>query len=809
MSTSMSNETHKRSHSAAFGPPIFVPNHGPGHQNVAAGSGPQHNYNADRTQINNNTFYGSGPWQDHQQDEAAQLRQQKEAYLRSLVFPNMKARFHDIQEAAPDTCDWLFDTDIFGQWKALTNIQEHNGVLWIKGKPGAGKSTLMKHSLIRFENDIFPDHHVAAYFFNARGNKLEKSPSGMLRSITYQLLDADDNICDQFSKFFPEKTIMNEEHWEWRPGELEAFLRSIVQTWQAKPLLLLIDALDECNDSDVRQVVNFLESISKKATRCQRSLKICLSSRHYPSINMEKRLELIVDNIQGHETDIRKYLHENLRVHDQEIEDEICYKASGVFMWVVLVTIRLNKAYDDGQVEDMKSTLAETSSDLDELFDAILMRETTNQRETIHMFQWILFGKEALTPEELFAIVVGPPRYPRQIIERRITSLSRGLLETRRGNTDMGAVAMDTVQFIHQTVPDFLSRHGRLQKLDPTLGEETVMASHARLWNSCLEHIQKLNATFINKEQFNVLLDENPFLTYALGTIFHHAEMFISFSNVSTCGQIRSETKSSSMMAIFSWLSAQNGLQYRRFRCFETGIYAPQHDGTGPGLLYVLIHADCRRLIQIVLEEADINAQGGFYGNALQIAAAKSSPDIVQLLIDHGADVNAQGGFYGNALQAAVCERSTDIIQLLINYGADVNAQGGYFGNALQAAAMNGSKDTVQLLIDCGADINAQGGYCGNALQAAAISGSKDTIQLLIDCGAEINAQGGFYGNALQAAVYDRSTDIIQLLINYGADVNAQGGKYRNALQAARVRRSEHINQLLIDSGADINTQKD
>jgi ankyrin repeat protein len=38
-----------------------------------------------------------------------------------------------------------------------------------------------------------------------------------------------------------------------------------------------------------------------------------------------------------------------------------------------------------------------------------------------------------------------------------------------------------------------------------------------------------------------------------------------------------------------------------------------------------------------------------------------------------GADVNAQGGEYGNALQAASSSGNQEIVELLIEMGADVN----------------------------------------------------------------------------------------------------------------------------------------
>jgi hypothetical protein len=89
------------------------------------------------------------------------------------------------------------------------------------------------------------------------------------------------------------------------------------------------------------------------------------------------------------------------------------------------------------------------------------------------------------------------------------------------------------------------------------------------------------------------------------------------------------------------------------------------------------------------------------------------------LILKAGADVNAQGGRYGNALQAALVGGHKKIVALLLDKGADVNAQDGWYGNALQAASHKGHEKVVALLLDKGADVNAQGGWYDNALQAA------------------------------------------------------------------------------------------
>jgi ankyrin repeat protein len=73
------------------------------------------------------------------------------------------------------------------------------------------------------------------------------------------------------------------------------------------------------------------------------------------------------------------------------------------------------------------------------------------------------------------------------------------------------------------------------------------------------------------------------------------------------------------------------------------------------------------------------------------------------LLLEKGAEVNAQGGKDGNALQAASVWGSESIVRLLLEMGADVNAQGGMYGSAVKAASMRGHKDVVRLLVKYGA----------------------------------------------------------------------------------------------------------
>ncbi|KAK1992851.1 hypothetical protein LX36DRAFT_731373 [Colletotrichum falcatum] len=335
----------------------------------------------------------------------------------------MDARRHITVPAHPDTCEWLFRSSEYRGWMDAACMQVHDGVFWIKGKPGAGKSTLMKHAFHHFQRSVGWDYTLVSYFFNVRGETLEKTPLGMLRSIVYQLLQTNDTLYMNFRRYF---FIL----------ELQGFIRWAVLQPLPKPLPLLIDALDECNESDVRDAVKFLESLSILASQAKNRLKICLSSRHHPSITTRKAVDTLT---------------KRLTLGDAGIESEVRRKANGILLWDVIVVSLLNKSYDEGRVEAMWTTLEEVPAGLEAMLSAIPRKDVSNASTTnltFHMLQWVIF--------------------------------SFRLLGIRRNR-----LYSDSVQLIHLSVGDFLLRYKRLQMMDATPGPEPCTVIHDRLGARC------------------------------------------------------------------------------------------------------------------------------------------------------------------------------------------------------------------------------------------------------------------------------------------------------------------------------------
>ncbi|EPS44127.1 hypothetical protein H072_1870 [Dactylellina haptotyla CBS 200.50] len=785
----------------------------------------------------------------------------KFACLQSLSFEEIDDRLNDIRESHPNTCNWIFETIQFEQWKNRENIANSNGILWIKGKPGAGKSTLVKFIFLRAK-ELFPDYIIGSYFFNARGLPLQKSFLGMLRSIVYQFLDQDQQ---QFDRFIPMFLDKNKKHgtsknWAWHPGELQRFLLEMLR-FKLKPTILFIDALDECHDDEVKETISFLEKLSAAAVASNVVLNICQSSRHYPRYSIRKVTELVLDNRTEHNQAIEKYIEGNLKIEEDSIKTELLEKADGVFMWVILATRMLNDAYNDGRLKATRRKLDQIPSDLDEVFRTILGRDNPHQEQTVLMMQWILFSESTLHQEQIYeAVLAGtdPEALSNQDaivpedIEKYIISTGRGLIECvrRKGGTH--------VRFIHKTATDFLLRNNRLKMLDPSLTSDVIGSSHSRLAACCLAYLETEGFDNSHPESQQVSRDRHPFLSYVNKNLFYHAE--------------RAQARGVHQHEFLQKLQAEHLLFQRLKRLHDTDYNSSEYAkyGTDTSLLYVLSLNHCAELTRVLLNDknfdVDVNARAGYFSNALQAAAAASSflrdknENTIRILLDAGADINAKGGRSGTALQAAVTSihryagnfevRVTSaVVEMLLKAGAEINTECGYYGNPLQAAAAAfgygqnlPSNRIIRMLLDAGADINAFGGHYGTALQAAAATEGDmffsgydeyfpvDTIQLLLDSGAEVNARGGYFGNALQAAAfsaaytsrngcsflssrYNTSNDlkaVVEKLLENGADINAQGGYYGNALQAAASNAIYYpriVLQALLDAGANVNAQ--
>jgi hypothetical protein len=127
-----------------------------------------------------------------------QARQRQISLLESLRYTSMKMRENSISHAYVGTYGWMFDSVDeavhlnagFVDW-----LCSNDDIFWVTGKPGCGKSTLVK--LIATDERTSKSLEswaegskvvvVSHYFWHA-GHELQKSQEGLLRSLLYEIL---------------------------------------------------------------------------------------------------------------------------------------------------------------------------------------------------------------------------------------------------------------------------------------------------------------------------------------------------------------------------------------------------------------------------------------------------------------------------------------------------------------------------------------------------------------------------------------------------------------------------------------------
>ncbi|KAI8648292.1 PNP-UDP-1 domain-containing protein [Fusarium keratoplasticum] len=516
--------------------------------------------------------------------------------LASLSFDQIDARRSTVKANYSNTCQWLLTHTDYLDWVDPTKAVEHHGFLWIKGKPGAGKSTIMNFAYNQATKDT--SNRVISFFFSARGSKLERSTTGMYRSLLFQLLKALPSHVEIFDGLehkgeldaLHAMIVCQRRHPEWGVGLLQGLLRNAVQKLGQECLTCFIDALDECTEDQVEGMIEYFENLGTCAISNGIHLRICFSSRHYPHIDIQYGRKLTLELQEGHEKDVATYIQRRLKVGKsksaEEIRNKMQAKAGGIFMWVVLVVDILNKEYSRGRIFDVKKRLDAIPTGLSDLFREILSRDQNNLQDMRLCIQWILFAKRPLKLEEYyFAAVSGlsadelgewdPEDVTRDDMDRFLLSSSKGLAETTKTKSP-------TVQFIHESVREFFLKDGQ-RELWPDLTGDFQSFSHDQL-KQCCHTYTKLDisphvpsgpplpkaSSDAAKSLRCLVSDKFPFLEYATHHVLYHAdaaasrlpqddflkafdlEAWISLENLFEKFEIRRHTSAASLLYVLA-----------------------------------------------------------------------------------------------------------------------------------------------------------------------------------------------------------------------------------------------------------------
>ncbi|KAH6959344.1 prion-inhibition and propagation-domain-containing protein [Fusarium avenaceum] len=315
--------------------------------------------------------------------------------LQRLWFRHHEDRRFNVKEAHYKTLRWALDPpNSYMEWDDLGSwLQDTRSIYWISGKAGSGKSTLMKYLLSQSRMLELLDKWacnssiaLASFFFYALGRPEQKSQSGLLRSLLYQLLKQDPESIEITLPNMWQEACTNTDK-----DPLKLLVPSIAEMATAlsdycascdasKKLFFMIDGADEYEGGDL-DAVKFITDLGAFS-----NVKILVSSRPRPAyvaaFEHKPRLNL-QDLTRG---DITSYVSENISAHPylvalsdiqprvvERLIEELVSKSSGVFLWVVLACRSVVEGCNDYcSFSDLQARIDELPKEVEDLLQHML-----------------------------------------------------------------------------------------------------------------------------------------------------------------------------------------------------------------------------------------------------------------------------------------------------------------------------------------------------------------------------------------------------------------------------------------------------
>jgi hypothetical protein len=417
-----------------------------------------------------------------------------------LRYTEIDNRYQRISEAFTKTFEWLFRPPTITQnWSSFMDFLEGDQQLyWITGKPGAGKSTLMKfvsqHASTKKHLDYWAGGEpliIVGFYFWCSGSELQMSEEGFIRTLLLELLQQLPNLCPIA---FPDKwetfVLCGKLAWDGKMplSNFPQALKAVVdEAKKSHKIFFFIDGLDEFkgNQKDQIKLVDLIHSLLDP------QVKMCVSSRPWNHFEdaFGTRPRLKIEDLTRPDIEhfVVSKLRENRGFEELRMEqpdytgaliENVTVKASGVFLWVVLVVDSLLEGFTNGErLIDLQYRLDSLPADLERLFWSIL--NSVDIKRASQLLLIVQSGPPMTLIELSFAdeddldFAFQLPTAPlgdeifmsrAKRMKRRLNACCKGLLEAQ--STKEGQpLPQRTIEYLHRTVRDFVLRQDVVTKL--------------------------------------------------------------------------------------------------------------------------------------------------------------------------------------------------------------------------------------------------------------------------------------------------------------------------------------------------------
>ncbi|KAH7147089.1 hypothetical protein B0J13DRAFT_665127 [Dactylonectria estremocensis] len=517
-------------------------------------------------------------------------RVEAEKKIGDILLDLAKERLTQEGQQEEQKCHQLFclttgSRDATYEWykdRVEERLNQESGPLLVSADPGCGKSVLAKYLIDRG----LPRSTTIRYFFfkNQDQNTVRQALCALLHQLFCQKLSLIEHAMIQFRK--DGQGLINSIQSLWK------VLRNATKDPQAGPVIMVLDALDECAESEFADLMRNVESQFRSDHLDHGKLRYLLTCRPYKQI-VSKFQEEESETI-SQELSIKKPLTPQIKSHPQKRLQETSHRT---YLWVYLVFDYLLKEDFKKTVKGVESTIATLPRSINEAYEQILnkTKEDSMVRKALSI---VLAASRPLTLSEMNVAVN---------IDDKSQSIHNLDLED---DEDFKTRLRSCIYFLHQTAREFLLA----DLASPTTVSSELHWHHSITTQDAHAVLAELCVLYLNLLNSNVSLPRD-----ANGIRIRRATRY--------------------------------GLEFIG-RLQGAEIEAKDSEYRTP--LWWAVEKGHEAIVKLLLEKgADIEAKVEYGGTPLWWAVYNGHEAIVMLLLEKGADVEAKVEYGGTPLSWA------------------------------------------------------------------------------------------------------------------------------------------------------------
>ncbi|KPM37648.1 hypothetical protein AK830_g8940 [Neonectria ditissima] len=756
-------------------------------------------------------------------------------YTRQLRTVTPENRGLDREPPHWQTCQWILADPKFVDWKE----SEEGSMLFVTGNPGCGKSNLAKYIQGVMEEPTTEDSEpslVVSFYCDSLESSRVNPP--ILDLVVRSLLSKQrtmsrpvrQKLTSLLENFIPDRqkthTVV-ENDLDKRFNHLMEVVQTLVMDQNGVPACLIIDGLNQCEDTFILRLLRGLDSIFRREGS-KSNLKVLITSRMADSIRgfalANSHVEVTSETV---EADIQRVVDEEVdriimarqiaTIAVTSVSAVIVERSNGSFLFAASVLKELWLIKDTG-ANSVFTLVTSCPSTMEAIYQQDMDRLEAERPDLFRLVQILCIAKRAIRVDEAREILrmQNPEITENYDLIGDLTRMCQRLVKFG---------GEDTLELLHQTLYDFIINTYEVSLIHEAFAEICLQYLSGLNWEEVLEFSLRYRSRRNRRHQVDV---RYPLLDYAcpwMGYHWRHA----------------GAAAIPKAWDLWDFICSENGRNWQRYSMPKRAVPS----SLPPSLTRSVGSSDISSRSTSVAsrtrsdisdsddassasasdssdsddsDDSDGGSSSASSSSAISLRANQPVPPDspkppLVILAQWDVDYILRELFF-DALESTprqlfhkflsnvpyLAPRSTG--HSLADFKAMVNEVWDGTTAVHYAAAQTGK--SLEVMLPYVNDIDLPDDDGATPLILAAASGEIKGVTLLLEAGADIDHADDWRQTALYSALHSNSGEVVEILLQYGADPNIPAESGHTPLEVVVGKNHDEYAKILLEYHPDV-----